>query len=69
MPFNYNPMTDAIETRAERFEREAQIDEMIAAKLARQRKIDDMSDEEFANLLRSGSDPMDAALRLLEEAA
>ena len=65
MPCMYNPMTGDVETLYERYARE----DMVAADRARQRKIDDMSDEEFANLLRSGSDPMDAALRLLEEAA
>lgn len=65
MPCMYNPMTGDVETLLERYARE----DMVAADRARQRKIDDMSDEEFANLLRSGSDPMDAALRLLEEAA
>lgn len=65
MPCMYNPMTGDVETLLERYTRE----DMVAADRARQRKIDDMSDEEFANLLRSGSDPMDAALRLLEEAA
>ena len=45
---------------------EQDYEDMVAYDRARQRKIDDMSDEEFANLLRSGSDPMDAALRLLE---
>ena len=65
MPCMYNPMTGDVETLLERYARE----DMVAADRARQRKIDGMSDEEFANLLRSGSDPMDAALRLLEEAA
>ena len=65
MPCMYNPMTGDVETLLERYARE----DMVAYDQARQRKIDDMSDEEFANLLRSGSDPMDAALRLLEEAA
>lgn len=65
MPCMYNPMTGDVETLLERYARE----DMVAADRARQRKIDDISDEEFANLLRSGSDPMDAALRLLEEAA
>ena len=65
MPCMYNPMTGDVETLLERYTRE----DMVAADRARQRKIDDISDEEFANLLRSGSDPMDAALRLLEEAA
>ena len=65
MPFNYNPLTGDVETLHERYVRE----DMVAADRARQRKIDDISDEEFANLLRSDSDPMDAALRLLEEAA
>lgn len=65
MPCMYNPLTSDVETLYERYTRE----DMVAYDRARQRKIDDMSDEEFANLLRSGSDPMDAALRLLEEAA
>lgn len=65
MPCMYNPLTGDVETLHERYVRE----DMVAYDRARQRKIDDMSDEEFANLLRSGSDPMDAALRLLEEAA